>query len=102
MATGVAGTVSLEPSDWSLPLTVLAAHGLHAGSSRGGGPPPNNGRTEVGAAQARVGGMARSLAWSSEHVGCTLLRGAGEEALVPLHWVRHLIPVSTLPLLPTF
>jgi len=40
VATGVAGTVSLEPSDWSLPLTVLAAHGLHAGSSRGGGPPP--------------------------------------------------------------
>ena len=40
MATSVAGTVSLEPSDWSLPLTVLGAHGLHAGSSRGGGPPP--------------------------------------------------------------
>lgn len=55
-------------------------------------PPPSCGRTEVGAAPARVGGMARSLAWSSEHVGRTLLRGAGEEDLAPLHWVRRLIP----------
>ena len=40
----------------------------------------------------RVGGMARSLVWSSEHVGRILLRGAGEEELAPLHWVRHLNP----------
>lgn len=40
VATGVAGHGQFELSDWSLPLTVLGAHGLHAGSSKGGGPPP--------------------------------------------------------------
>lgn len=104
MATGVAGhgqfrAVRLEPS-----FTVLGAHGLHAGSSKGGDlPVPVAGECEVGVDRPGVGGMARSLAWSSEHVGRTLLRGAGEEDLAALSIGSDApFPCEHLPLPPAF
>ena len=92
---GVAGcgqfrAVRLEPSSYSAGSSWPARR-VFKGR---GTPRPKSWENRDGCSTGpiRVGGMARSLVWSSEHVGRILLRGAGEEELAPPHWVRRLTP----------